>query len=287
MQHYFNSFTPDRLASIFSRANFMELSTCRDPEDFANRLFCLSSFGKIDVTLGQLFDLAWKRLKRVYRNEYVFKTEVANRIVFGRHKPSTTALFPELGAGNSVVDLAVFNGTSTAYEIKTELDGPFRLNSQCKDYLKTFDKVNLVLSDRQFYKYSSIIPNAVGVLLLNQKGSLRVVRGAASNLKLLDKRAMFQCLRQKEKIIAGEKITGQKLDLPNALVHEKCLDIFENIDTIEAHEIYVQLMRERKTDINVSQFLSALPYSLRVLGSAVELNNKNKANVLDLLAKKI
>jgi len=99
-------------------------------------------------SLASLFDSAWRAMRCAYRNEFVYKTENANRIVFGRHSPNTASLYVELPVGRSIVDVAVFNGTSTAYEIKTEFDTPRRLTTQTSDHLTAFDRVCLVTHRR-------------------------------------------------------------------------------------------------------------------------------------------
>lgn len=43
-------------------------------------------------------------------------------------------MIPEFNVGASKADLAVFNGTSTVYEIKSEIDSTERLKSQMGDY---------------------------------------------------------------------------------------------------------------------------------------------------------
>lgn len=285
-QNHFDSLSSAELSRIFSRSNFLGLSAHIDARSYAKNIFSMHNCQKCSVELGKLFDLAWNSLRKFYRNEYVYKTEVANRIVFGRHSPSTTALYPELPAGNSIVDLAIFNGTSSAYEIKTEMDGPFRLATQYKDYVKAFDKVYLVLSERCFNKYVATVPGSVGVLLLNRRGNLKVVKEAYSNLCTLSKKNMFQCLRKHEQLAAGEKILGQKLNLPNALVYQTCMDLFESVRTVDAHQIYIDLMRARKTKPVNSSFLFSLPKSLRVIGSSISISDSKKAMVLDQLSLK-
>ena len=61
--------------------------------------------------VAELFESAWRVLRASYRNEYVYKAEIANRIVFGMHSPRTTALHVELPVARSIVDVAIFNGT--------------------------------------------------------------------------------------------------------------------------------------------------------------------------------
>jgi hypothetical protein len=64
-----------------------------------------------NLTLGQFFDVAFDKLFRSYRTEYVYKAAIANKLLFGKHSPRTAAMQVELPIGRSIVDIAIFNGT--------------------------------------------------------------------------------------------------------------------------------------------------------------------------------
>ncbi|MCY1339096.1 hypothetical protein D9M69_249700 [compost metagenome] len=116
------------LARMFTRPVFADIARSGN---WQVALGFLAEHGLLTAAKGQplasLFESAWLEIRRAYRNEFVYKTEIASRIVFGRHSPNTASLHVELPVGRSIVDVAVFNGTSTAYEIKTEFDTPRRL----------------------------------------------------------------------------------------------------------------------------------------------------------------
>ena len=78
------------------------------------------------------------QLIKEYRNEYIFKNTIANKIIKGRHRLSNVTYINEFRVVNSICDVAIFNGTSSAYEIKTELDNFDRLENQLADYKKGF-----------------------------------------------------------------------------------------------------------------------------------------------------
>jgi hypothetical protein len=125
---------------MFTRPVFAKLARTGNWE---SALYFLKQYNILRKCQGQLlsdlFEASWEILRHSYRAEYVYKAEVANRIVFGRHSPRTASLQVEFPVSNSIVDVAVFNGTSTAYEIKTEYDSERRLSTQPRDYLKVFD----------------------------------------------------------------------------------------------------------------------------------------------------
>jgi hypothetical protein len=128
------------LSRMFTRPVFAKLARTGNWE---SALYFLKQYNILRKCQGQLlsdlFEASWEILRHSYRAEYVYKAEVANRIVFGRHSPRTASLQVEFPVSNSIVDVAVFNGTSTAYEIKTEYDSERRLSTQTRDYLKVFD----------------------------------------------------------------------------------------------------------------------------------------------------
>ena len=95
---------------------------------------------------------------------------------------------------------------------------------------------------------------------------------------------MYQCLRQNEKIEVAEIISGQKIKLPNGLIYQHCLSLFEKVSVETAHHLYVEQMRARQTDTKIQAFVKSLPYSLRVLGYATPLSDKKRKALTDKLA---
>ncbi|WP_244133341.1 sce7726 family protein [Burkholderia gladioli] len=234
-------------------------------------------------TVSDLFESAWCELKKSYRNEYVYKAEVANRVIFGRHSPRTAALHVEMPVGSSIVDLAVFNGTSTAYEIKTEFDSAHRLQTQTRDYLKVFDKVFVVTHPAMAAAYAAVVDERVGVLSLSRTGSLSQFRDAESNSHTIDSKTVFRCLHRAEYVQAVEAATAKKLHYPNGLIGRKCEEIFTQFATKDVHETFVKSLRDRKTDLTTVNFVSQLPACMRVLGYATPLSGRQRATALSVL----
>lgn len=285
MSSYFSNLEPVQLSALFTRPNFKRLSQSDDAAEVLREVLGwreLSQFsGK---KIAEIYDSAWIVLRKFYRNEYVYKNEIANRIVFGRHKPRTAGLHVELPVAGSIADLAIYNGTSTAYEIKTDLDSAARLLTQSQSYLKAFDKVYVVVSEKNLHKYQSILHERVGLLILTKKGSLKEIKKALPNIDGVDHFSMYQCMRQAEKIDVAEIISGQQIDLPNGLIHQHCLSLFERVSVETAHHLYVEQMRARKTDIKTQVFVKSLPRSLRVLGYATPLSEQKRKSLKNKLS---
>lgn len=70
----------------------------------------------------------------------------------------------EMAIGDSRVDICRINGSSYAYEIKTEYDTFDRLETQMRDYIKTFEKVYVIVPRARVAEVKKHIPGSCGVI---------------------------------------------------------------------------------------------------------------------------
>jgi hypothetical protein len=80
---------------------------------------------------------------KYYPNELSVKSSFINQVLF---KANNHVTIFELPIGSSRIDLCKLNGSSVAFEIKTDLDNLLRLNKQLNDYLEIFEKVYVICS---------------------------------------------------------------------------------------------------------------------------------------------
>ena len=276
------------IARAFTRPVFATMAKTgryREPLSFLfrRRIAVVNESSK--ATLGQWFDDAWQQLSSTYRNEYVYKNELATRLVFGRHSPRTAGFQAELPVGRSIVDVAIANGTSTAYEIKTEFDTSRRLQTQTNDYLKVFDKVYVVTHPAHVSRYEQELDPRVGLIILSPRLSLKPFREAESNIQNVDPRTVFRCLRRDEYVKAVTDLFGIVPSLPNGHISRYCESLFSTLSPEAAHGAFVKAIRARTTDKSTVDFVAQLPSSLRALGYATPLSRKQRMTVLDLLAQ--
>lgn len=193
----------------------------------------------------------------------------------------------ELSVGGSIVDAAVFNGTSTAYEIKTEFDTPKRLLTQSNDYLRAFDLVYVVTHPCLADRYASLVDERVGIAAITERNSIKVLRTATSNAAHIDPSAVFRMLRRSEYINALEGIFGKLPAIPNGLIFKHCEHLFKTLSSDQVHRIFVNALRQRTTDSNTVGFLSSLPASLRALGYATPLSGVQRQRAIGSLASNV
>ncbi len=237
----------------------------------------------VDAPLGMALDAALEGLRKHYRCEYVYKAAIADRIVFGRHSPRTASMHVELPVGRSIVDVAVFNGTSTAYEIKTEFDSDRRLSTQTPDYLRAFERVYVVTHPALVGRYSRILDERVGVLALSPRGSLAEVRTADGSGESVDKSALFRLLRSHEYCQALEQEFGEQPFLPNGRRYSHYSKLWMDLSVGQAHKLTISAMRARTTSPCMVDFMRQMPVSYRALGYATPLSSVQQARVLKIL----
>lgn len=267
-----------RVARAFSRPVFAEVA--RTGSDFYLRQLLVEAGFDSRLKTDEMLHASLKGLERSYRCEYVYKAAIADRIVFGRHSPRTASLHVELPVGKSIVDVAVFNGTSTAYEIKTELDSDRRLTSQTSDYFKVFERVFVVTHPSMVGRYSKIVDSRVGILSLTSGRNLSVARQASSVSAHRDQSALFAMLRSAEYRQILSRRFGAQPELSNGQWFDHYLNLWMQLPSDDAHGLAVAAMRARTTTQPIAAFLNGLPAALRAVGYATPLSAAQRMRVL-------
>ena len=258
---------------MFSSATYRSLASQRPLEamERLRKVFPLATESGAR-SVADAFDIAYQRLLRDYRNEYVFKNAIVSKIVFGRHRPSTASAILELPLGRSIADVAVFNGTSTVYEIKTDLDSFTRLSSQLRDYRTRVEMVYVVVSERRAASANRHIPEGVGLLALRRHGSLAVIRHATSNLGHMRADHIFGTIRQGE---AAEILSqqGMRATTTDPIEHwHELRELFSGLGVAVAHQGAVNAFRARGQSAYAIATHPALPISTRALVYSTQLS---------------
>lgn len=272
-----------QVAQAFTRPVLAHLAKSGSDQALRRMLSRIDGLDAAATPLGVVLNAALDGLRKHYCCEYVYKTAIANRIIFGRHSPRTASMHIELPVGRSIVDVAVFNGTSSAYEIKTELDSNRRLSTQTHDYLRAFERVYVVTHPALVTRYSRILDERVGVLALNPRGSLTEVRAADGSGESIDRHALFRLLRSHEYCQVLEQVFGEQPRLPNGRRYAHYSKLWMDLSVKQAHELTVSAMRARTTSPEMVEFMRRMPASYRALGYATPLSSVQKARVLNIL----
>lgn len=221
------------------------------------------------MPLAQFFDLIYMILFKSYRNEYIYKNAIANKILLGRHSLNTSHMLTEFRVGNCKADVVVVNGTSAVYEIKSELDSFARLENQVKNYLKIFDYINVITSASQVNKLKSILPDKAGILLLTNRNTISTIRESKSNRKNTNQSILFDSLRKNEYVKTIKEYFGIVPDVPNTQIYKECKKLFSKIPAELAHDLTINILRRRRNTRVLKEFIEKAPASLSAYAMSI------------------
>lgn len=242
----------DRLrsySSVFSRSVFTRLIKFNDFTSI-NRVGHTYDSDRIDsrTTYADYLDWMYLSLVSHYRTEYVFKNALTNKIV-ALNKNRNITVFNEFRVGDSIADIATFNGKSRVYEIKTELDSPKRLVGQQESYFNFFQECYLVVPKGRVEEYLPVIDERMGVLILNSLGE-RASIGKFRKATYLDGNMDVEVLMRVLWIQEYESIVKQYYrKLPDAGYYEMfdaCKELIKRIPAGILSKMVVDVIKRRK-----------------------------------------
>lgn len=236
------------------------------------------------ATLGDAFDAAHALLAGGYRSEYVFKNALVSKIIFGRHSPATATALLEQQMGSSFADVLVVNGTSTVYEIKTDLDQFTRLETQLADYCSHAERVYVVTSEARAASASERAPRHVGIIGLRPNGSLTTVREAESNIERMKQDHLFHMLRTTEVAAVLRRTHDLVPDTHMARAWEQMRSAFRELDVELAHAETLMQLRGRGASTARLTAGGHFPTSLRALAYSGEHSGVGAARIRERLS---
>ena len=233
--------------------------------------------------LRDFFDQLFDILFRSYRNEYIYKNAIANKILLGRHSLNSSFMLTEFRVGNCKADTIILNGTSSVYEIKSAFDNMDRLKRQISSYSLIFDHIHVITSDEQLQKVSEEIDDSIGLMVLSNRHTISTVRNSRSMKHQVRPAAIFDSLRRAEytQIIRAEY--GFVPDVPNTQMYRECKELFCRLSPGDAHDGMVSVLRQRGNCRSLRDFIINMPSSLKAISLSCKLSHKEKAVFLNLL----
>lgn len=277
------------LSRVFSPMVINELAKTRKSKYLKVILEETEFISLVDLagSLRSCFDLVYSQVEESYRNEYVYKNTIAQKILLGRHSLNTAAMHTEFRVSRSKADILILNGTSHIYEIKSELDSLERITKQLADYQQFSEYVSVVASEKHVEKLKGIDQTSVGIILLTDKKTLKVVRKATSCRGLLSKSVIFDSLRKSEYMDIAHKITGRIPSCSNALMYRECKSVVDTIDVGVFHDLAIHKLKARDSSQNKKELILAVPNSLKSMVIGSKFTKAQSENLLMALDKNL
>lgn len=218
----------------------------------------------VRAPLKDWFEFFYSLLVTKYRCEYVYKNTIATSLYLSeRHSLKDSLLTNEFRIGKSRADVAILNGTSTVYEVKSEYDSFDRLESQIADYRKVFDRIFVVTTDEKAQSVERKVDSPIGVMSLGYDGHLSVVREAQSNKANADPGNIFDCMRRAEFCSVVRDQFGYVPDVPNSQLYRESKNLFCKLTPTAAHDLMVQKVKIRERRRPFWDLINCAPASLK------------------------
>lgn len=228
-----------------------------------------------------LFDAAFSLLRREgYRDEYIYKAALIQKILFGRHSLQTASILNEFRVGECKADLAILNGTATVYEVKSERDSLVRLQKQVTAYAAVFAKVYVIASERHVAGVKSAVPEDVGILVLNRRYHISTLRDAQGTPEQTSPDAIFNSIRTQEAraVLALNGVEIPKV--PNTILRAVLRERFVKLDAARAHAGMVRVLKKTRNLLPLSALVSQLPSSLQTAALSIPLRKSDHARLV-------
>lgn len=255
--------------------------------DFSSIDLKLQRYDLIDKYRGnsylKLLKNTYKVLEANYPNEYILKNEFLNKWVKKELGSKDSLVFNEFRIGKVIADLAMFNGISKAFEIKTILDKEQRLSNQLLEYKKIFNEVYIIIPRTQIDKYIDF-DSTVGIIAYNSSSKdFDLIRKPVEN-KYIDVNVLMEILHTKEYLKIVHRYYG---NIPNMSVFDQfdvCKELISKIPTQELNSLFLKLMKERKIN---NLFFNKINNEFNQICLSLNLSKDQKDNLVYQLKSNI
>lgn len=231
--------------------------------------------------IRDVFETIFKILTREsYRHEYTYKTAITHKLFLGIHSTNTASMLTEFRVGNNKADVVILNGTASAYEIKSERDNLDRLQQQIESYRQVFAQVSVITSLNHLDKVNQLVDTDVGIITLNKKYAISVVRKAENNPERIDVGALFDSIQLHEAKTILQQLGMETPILPNTQQHMALREIFKTLPPERAHKQMVHVLKNTRSLLPIKHLLSSLPKSLQAAVLSTPLRQKDHQRIL-------
>lgn len=237
------------------------------------------------ITYIDYIQYVYSELSKKYRNEYYYKNSFINDMLLKKYGVEDTIAINEFKVGNSIADIVLFNGSSKAFEIKTELDSNRRLHGQIADYTKIFDQCYIITDVSLVDKYLNE-NDSLGVIALNKLSrtvKLTEIRKAGKNDNI-DPDTLMRCIRTSEYKNIVSIFYGELPDMNSFNMFEICSQLMKKIPPLQLRQLFLNEVKTRKSNTSSLKYFKK---ELRQLALAMQLDERKYQKIISKLNEPI
>ena len=269
---------------VFSSAVFKEMAKEGKSPLFSRLIHQSKTYELVNLThstVGELFDSVFNLLKKTtYRHEYSYKAAITNKILLGKHSLRTAVMLSEFRVGKNKADIVILNGTSSAYEIKSERDKLDRLESQINSYLKVFAGVNIITGENHLEEIKDKTSEEVGILLLTDRYQIKTIRKPIERKDRIDPQTLFESLQRKEQIEILMQFGEDIPTVPNTQLHQILREKFSKLPPAQLHNITINTLKKTRSLSHLEGFTRNIPASLHAIALSISLKKSEQDRLI-------
>jgi hypothetical protein len=248
----------------------------QDDYSFINakiKRYDLQKLGKNINTYYDYIKYIYRELRKQYKNEYIYKNTFINNLLLDKYGVKDTIAINEFRVGNSIADIVLFNGTSKAFEIKTELDSNKRLSGQLADYTKIFKECYIITHESLTEKYLKEDEHIGIIELLDYPKSVKMqeVRVAKEN-KEIDVNTLICSIRTSEYKSIVKQYYGELPEMNSFNMFETCKGLMKQIPKDQLNNLFIEELKKRKSNTSI---INTFNSELRQVYLAMNIDEKS------------
>lgn len=195
----------------------------------------------------------YKILESKYQNEYILKNTFLNKWLIKEVGHENSQVFSEFRVGSAIADLVMFNGTSKAFEIKTEMDSPKRLNFQLENYRKAFNEIYLILPHSKVKQYEHC-DEEVGIITFSPdtEEKFQIHRKSVAN-EIVDKDTIMKILHTQEYKSIVREHYGFLPSMTSFNQFDLCRELLLDIPNGQLNLYFIKFMKARQQENALSK----------------------------------
>jgi len=221
----------------------------------------------------------YKVLEKNYPNEYILKNEFLNKWLKKELGNCDSIIFNEFRIGKAIADLAMFNGISKVFEIKTILDKEYRLSSQIQEYKKIFNEVYIIVPKIQLAKYFEY-DESIGIITYDSNSKYFELVKKAAYKDTIDYNVLMEVLHTKEYLKIVKKHFKEIPDMNAFNQFEICKKLFSDIPSQNLNQLFLDTMKERNVH---NFFFNKLNNELNQICLSLNLNKSQRDSLVSRL----
>lgn len=221
----------------------------------------------------------YRILEKNYPNEYVLKNEFLNNWLKKELGTDNSIIFNEFRIGKAIADLAMFNGVSKVFEIKTILDKEYRLSNQLQEYKKIFNEVYIIVPNVLLSKYLNY-DNSVGIISFDSNSKKFELIQKAERINNINSNTLMEVLHTKEYLEISKAYFGQLPEMNSFNQFDICKELISKIPKKDLNILFLTAMKKR--NIN-NLFFNKVNSEFNQICLSLNLKKQERDNLINSL----